>query len=310
MSLWTDLLGAEVRHISAGGVPTRTVSVGSGPAVVFLHGRGGHLETFARNLAAVAAPGRRAIAIDLLGHGLTARSAEGWGHLPARSAEGWGHLPGRRAQGDYTIGEIAGHVRAVLDALDLAEADLVGQSLGGWAAALTALDAPGRVRGLALIEPAGLQSEAERLADSTVRAAYQRGGRAYEEPTADAVRARLGGLLADPASVDEELVEIRTRLYGPPEARDVHRRVRAADNTPWLLTAERLAGLSVPTLFLRGELGHTPPGVVEAAARAVPDAAVVTVPGAKQWPQFERPRQVNEILNRFLEEGNTDVILD
>lgn len=288
MSLWADLLGAEVGYISAGGVVTRTVSLGSGPAVVFLHGRGGHLETFARNLAAVAAPGRRAIAFDLLGHGLT----------------------GRGAEGRYGIGEITGHVRAVLDALDLAEADLVGQSLGGWAAALTALDAPGRVRRLALIEPAGLQPEAERLADSTVRAAYQRGGRAYEEPTADAVRVRLGGLLADPASVDEELVEVRTRLYGPPEARDVHRRVRAADNTPWLLTEERLAGLSVPTLFLRGALGHTPPGVVEAAARAVPDAAVVTVPGARQWPQFERARQVNELLNRFLGEGNTDVILD
>ncbi|MFE3020028.1 alpha/beta fold hydrolase [Streptomyces sp. NPDC059256] len=288
MSLWTDLLGAEVRHINAGGVPTRTISLGSGPAVLFLHGRGGHLETFTRNVAAVAAPGRRAIAIDLLGHGLTGRSTEG----------------------QYTIDELAGHVRAVLDALDLAEADLVGQSLGAWAAALTALEAPDRVRRLALIEPAGLQSEAERLADSTVRAAYQRGGRAYEEPTADAVRARLGGLLADPASVDEELVEVRTRLYGPPEARDVHRRVRAADNTRWLLTQERLAGLLVPTLFLRGELGHTPLTVVEAAARAVPDAAVATVPGAKQWPQFERPRQVNELLNRFLGEGNTDVILD
>ncbi|MEU0690548.1 alpha/beta fold hydrolase [Streptomyces uncialis] len=288
MSLWTDLLGAEVGYISAGGTPTRTVSLGSGPAVLFLHGRGGHLETFARNLAAVAASGRRTIAIDLLGHGLT----------------------GPSTGGRYTIGEIAAHVRAVLDALDLAEADLVGQSLGGWAAALTALDAPGRVRGLVLIEPAGLQSEAERLADSMVREAYQRGGRAYEEPTADAVRARLRGLLADPADLDEELVAVRTRLYAPPGARDVHRRVRAADNTPWLLTGERLAGLRVPTLFLRGERGHTPVDVVGAAARAVPDAAVVTVPGARQWPQFERPRQVNTLLNRFLEEGNTDVVLD
>ncbi|MER5491662.1 alpha/beta fold hydrolase [Streptomyces sp. NPDC002490] len=288
MSLWTDLLGAQVEHVDADGTPTRAVSLGTGPAVLFLHGRGGHLESFARNLAAVAAQGRRAIAVDLLGHGLTGRSTEG----------------------RYTVRELTDHVRAVLDAFDLAEADLVGQSLGGWVAALTALEAPGRVRRLALIEPAGLQSEAERLSDDAVRAAYRRGGRAYEEPTADAVRARLGGLLADPTTVDEELVELRTRLYGPPAARDVHRRVRAADNTPWLLTEERLAHLSVPTLFLRGESGHTPPDVVEVAARAVPDAVTVTVPGAKQWPQFERPRQVNELLNRFLAEGSTDVVLD
>ncbi|GAB2857633.1 alpha/beta fold hydrolase [Actinocorallia aurea] len=278
MSLWTDLLGAEIRHVDAAGTATRVASLGSGEAVVLLHGRGGHLETFARTLPALAAAGRRAIAIDLLGHGLT----------------------GRSPSGSYPVAELTRHVLAVLDALGLDSADLVGQSLGGWAAALAALRAPERVRRLALIEPAGLQAEAERLADPTVRAAYERGGKAYAEPTPEAVRTRLAGLLADPSTVDAELVEVRTALYRPEDARRVHRLVRAADNGASLLTPERLSGLARPVLFIRGEHGHTPASVVSAAVSAVPRARLLTVPGAKQWPQYERPDLVNSALVDFL----------
>ncbi len=282
MSLWTDLLGAEVRYVTAGGVPTRVACLGSGPPVVLLHGRGGHLETFARNLPALAASGRRAIAFDLLGHGLT----------------------GRHPRNRYTAGDLADHALSVLDALGLTGTDLVGQSLGGWTAALLALRAPERVRRLVLIEPAGLQPESERLADATVRAAYDRGGRAYAEPTPEAVRTRLAGLLADPEGVDPELVATRTALYRPEEAREVHRLVRAADNTPFLLTPRRLSGLDAPVLFVRGEHGHTPAAVVEAARAAIPRARLLTVPGAKQWPQYERPALVNTALIDFLTKEN------
>ncbi|MFF5259857.1 alpha/beta fold hydrolase [Actinomadura viridis] len=282
MSLWCDLLGAEIRHVPAGGVTTRIAELGSGPPVFLLHGRGGHLETFARTLPALAGAGRRAIAFDLLGHGLT----------------------GRPGHGRYDVDRLAAHAGAVLDALGLDRADLVGQSLGGWTAALLALRSPGRVRRLALIEPAGLQPEAERLSDATVRAAYERGGRAYAEPTPEAVRERLAGLLADPGTVDPELVGVRTALYRPAEAREVHRRVRAADNGAWLLTPRLLATLTVPVLFVRGEHGHTPPAVVAAAAAAVPGARTLTVPGARQWPQYERPDAVNDALIEFLSKEN------
>ncbi|WP_176611570.1 alpha/beta fold hydrolase [Actinomadura sp. WMMB 499] len=282
MSLWTDLLGAEIRHIDAAGVPTRVARLGSGPPVVLLHGRGGHLETFARNLPALAASGRRAIAFDLLGHGLT----------------------GRPEGARYTVEELTRHALSVLDALGLGRIDLVGQSLGGWTAALIASRAPDRVRSLALIEPAGLQTESDRLADATTRAAYERGGRAYAEPTPEAVRTRLAGLLADPDGVDPELVRVRTALYRPEDARRVHRLVRAADNDPSLLTPRRLAGLAMPVLFVRGQHGHTPRPVVEAARAAVPRARLLTVPEAKQWPQYERPELVNHALIDFLGKEN------
>ncbi|MWA05398.1 alpha/beta fold hydrolase [Actinomadura sp. LD22] len=277
MTVWTDLLGAEVRMLAAGGVTTRVALVGEGPPVVFLHGRGGHLETFTRNLAAVAAAGYRAIAFDLLGHGLT----------------------GRPADGRYTVDRITAHAAAVLGRLGLDRTHLVGQSLGGWCAALLALDVPDRVASLVLIEPAGLQDEADRLADSRVRAAHQTGGQAYIRPTPETVAARLGGLLADPAGVDPELVQVRAGLYAPDEARQVHRAVRAADHSPWLLTPARLSALTVPALVIRGEHGHTPPAVVDAAAQAA-GARVRTVPHAKQWPQYEQPGTANTLITDFL----------
>ncbi len=178
---------------------------------------------------------------------------------------------------------------------------LAGQSIGGWVGARIALARPELIRALALIEPAGLQSEAQRLADPRVAAAFERGGRAFAEPTADAVRARLEGLVADPATIDDELVETRRALYAPAEARAVHRAVRAADNSAALLDHAALTTLrerGLPLLLIRGEHGHTPAAVVEAAAQTA-GAQLHTLPGAKQWPQLERPGAVNDLLDDF-----------
>lgn len=272
MTLWTDLLGSEVRWIDAGGTRTRTLLAGEGdPPVVLLHGRGGHLESWRANVVPLA--GRhRVIAFDLLGHGLTARHG-----------------------GGYAIADLTDHAEAVLDALDVSGGVLVGQSIGGWIAARLALRRPDLASGLALIEPAGLQSEASRLADPAVAAAYVRGGRAFEEPSREAVRDRLEGLVADPSLIDDELVEIRRLLYAPAAARAVHAAVRAADNGAALLTPEVLARLAVPTLIVHGGAAHTPARIVDHAARAA-RARLVTVAGARQWPQLERPDLVNALL--------------
>jgi 2-hydroxy-6-oxonona-2,4-dienedioate hydrolase len=272
VTLWTELLGSEVRWIDAGGVRTRVLFAGEdGPAVVLLHGRGGHLESWRANVASLAAC-HRVVAFDLLGHGLTE-----------------GH------DGGYAIADLTDHAEAVLDALDVTGALLVGQSIGGWIAARLALRRPDLASGLALIEPAGLQSDDQRLADPAVAAAYVRGGRAFQEPTLEAVRARLEGLVADPSAIDDELVETRRLLYAPAAARAVHMAVRAANNDATLLTPEALAGLSVPTLIVHGATAHTPHDVVDFAARAA-GARLVTVAGARQWPQLEQPDLVNALL--------------
>lgn len=273
MSFWSDSLGLSVRHVQAGGVSTRCLSGGTGAPLLLLHGRGGHLETWMRNIPALAQT-HQVFAIDLLGHGLT----------------------GRPADARFDVARLAEHVQAFLTAMDLETVDIVGQSLGGWVAAHLSLTRPELVKRLALIEPAGLQSEDERLSDPAVADKYRTGGAAYDSPTREAVRTRLAGLLLDAGTLDDEMVDVRWRLYQPAGARDVHKQVRKADNSEWLLTPERLRGLQAPTLFLRGDHGHTPATVVNAAIAACPQARGATIPDTRQWPQYEQPGIVNPML--------------
>ncbi len=272
MTLWTELLGCEIRFIDVGGIRTRVLSAGSGgQAVVLLHGRGGHLESWRANVGPLAER-NRVIAFDLLGHGLTARH-----------------------DGGYAIDDLVAHAQATLDELGVCGAMLCGQSIGGWVAAWLSIRRPDLVGRLVLIEPAGLQSEEQRLADPKVAAAYVRGGRAFEEPSTDAVRDRLHGLVGDPRVIDEELVQTRRLLYMPPQARAVHRAVREADNSGALLTEDVLAQIAAPTLIIRGGLANTPLEVAQGAAAAT-GTQLVIVAGAKQWPQLERPELVNRLL--------------
>ena len=106
---------------------------GEGPTVVWLGGfRSDMAGTKAQALADWAlAKGRAYVRFDYFAHG--------------------------ESSGDFAKGTITRwreDALAVLDELVDGEAVLVGSSMGGWIACLTALAAPGRVRALALIAPA------------------------------------------------------------------------------------------------------------------------------------------------------------
>ena len=105
---------------------------GRPPAVVFVHGLVlDNLSSFYYTLAGpVAAAGALAVLYDLRGHGRSEQTARG-----------------------YSTGDGAADLLALLDALGLTEpVCLVGNSFGGLIAARTAIFAPERVAGLALIE--------------------------------------------------------------------------------------------------------------------------------------------------------------
>ncbi|MFC3961516.1 alpha/beta fold hydrolase [Nocardia jiangsuensis] len=273
MTLWSTYLGSQLHYLHAAGTRTRIVRTPgpSGPRpIVLLHGRGGHLESFARNVTALSAHAE-VISLDLLGHGLTAQTGS-----------------------SYDIGEIARHVDAVLDLLDDGRGfDVVAQSLGAWAALLLAGQHPGRFARLVLIEPAGLQRQAERLGDPRVARAAEAGGQVFDHPSEQNVRLRFAQLLHDPASCDDEMVELRRRLYGLPGATAVHKAVRTADNDRFVLDDGRLRSITSPVLFVRGEHGHLPAALLSAAASGIDGSALLTVAAAKQWPHYERPDIVN-----------------
>ncbi|HEX7336970.1 MAG TPA: alpha/beta fold hydrolase [Gemmatimonadales bacterium] len=100
--------------------------------VVLVHSLAGNTTQWAAQLQHLR-PHRRAVALDLRGHG---RSE------PPRD-------------GDYTIAAMAGDVAAVVDTLKLDRFVLVGHSMGGGVALIYAGAHPDRVAGLVLVDPIG-----------------------------------------------------------------------------------------------------------------------------------------------------------
>src|SRR5438128_276531 len=100
---------------------------GRGPAVIFVHGLGGFDECWRHNVRPLA--GRATVfAVDLPGFGDSAK--------PRTS---------------YRLGYFANALRGFMDALGLAQASLVGHSLGGAVSITLALTHPSRVERLALV---------------------------------------------------------------------------------------------------------------------------------------------------------------
>jgi pimeloyl-ACP methyl ester carboxylesterase len=117
------------------GYPLSYADVGSGPAVLFIHGLLGSHQHWAQLMGTLAAE-RRLIAPDLFGHGASAKP-----------------------RGDYSLGSHAGTLRDLLDRLEIGRVTLVGHSLGGGIAMQFSYLFPERVSRLVLVSSGGLGRE-------------------------------------------------------------------------------------------------------------------------------------------------------
>lgn len=124
------LVPAAGQRISVDGHDIHYVESGAGPAILMIHGLGGHLHHMRRPLMEQFGDGYRLIAIDRPGSGYSSR-----------------------ATGDGRLSQQADFIARLIDVMQLDQPLLVGHSLGGAVALATALRHPDKVRGLALISP-------------------------------------------------------------------------------------------------------------------------------------------------------------
>ncbi|MEA2468492.1 MAG: hypothetical protein QOJ57_2618, partial [Thermoleophilaceae bacterium] len=126
-----------LRQMTIDGRSVNYVDYGDGSAglepVVFVHGLGGCWQNFLENIPRAAAEGRRAIGIDLPGFGFSDMPSE------EISISGYGRT-----------------VNTLLDELDVGEAVLVGNSMGGFISAEVAIQFPARVARMVLVSAAGV----------------------------------------------------------------------------------------------------------------------------------------------------------
>jgi 2-hydroxy-6-oxonona-2,4-dienedioate hydrolase len=281
VSIWADLLGVDLRQhfVDAGGIFTRVLEAGSGPALVMIHGTGGHLEAYARNVRALSAH-YRVVLYDMIGHGYTDK--------PDRP---------------YTIDVMSDHLVAVLDALGIQTAHLSGESIGGWVAAWAAAHHGDRVGRLVLNTPGNITNKPQVMAavrDSSLKA--------VREASPETVRARVEWLFHDTTMVTDELVALRLAIYTQPNFLQAMTNIVAVQDweyrEPYVWSPEWCGRIGAPTLLLWTD--HDPTGTVEEAELLrewIPDARLEVIEGAGHWPQWEKPDLFHQAHLRFINGG-------
>jgi 3-oxoadipate enol-lactonase len=247
----------------------------AGPAgalpVVLLHGIGGGRAIWRGSLAALAAAGFDAIALDLPGYGDSRDAAPGGVEAMARA------------------------VVATLGRLGLDRAAVVGHSMGGMVAQELAVVAPERLSALVLActSPAfGRPDGAWQARFVAERLAPLDAGRGMEALAAALVPPMLAPG-ADPAARERA----QAVMAAVPEA--TYRRVLAA-----IVAFDRRAALgriAVPTLCLAGAADPTaPPAVLERMAASIPGAEFLALPGAGHIANLEQPAAFDAAVTGFL----------
>jgi len=270
---WTLLLltvgaaGCETGHttgraVSADGVEIHYETWGAGePALVFVHGWSCDGSYWADQVEAFAAD-RKVVTVDLAGHGQSGDQRT-----------------------DYTMAAFGADVVAVLEALDLEKAILVGHSMGGPVVVEAALAAPARVRELIGID--NFQDFNPEIPTEQV-AAFQGAMKANFAGTVEPwVRSMF------PAGADSALVEaIAKDIAAAPPAVGLSAIGHTLD---WMAGAgtARLELLEVNLTTISSDMHETE---VEQNREVVPGFEARIMTGVGHFPMRSRPEAFNALL--------------
>jgi pimeloyl-ACP methyl ester carboxylesterase len=287
--------------ITVNGLSTYVLARGpqDGPPVLLLHGWGASTFTWRFNQDALAEAGYRAIAFDRPPYGLSAKTGD--------------NIP-------YTPSALADFTAAVMDALGVERAALVGQSQGGGVIGYFAVRYPERVEKLVFVSGAlrptddpppagggrvtgalGLPSWVSSLLNFPPLARWaQIGIRAFVQP--DFAASILRSAYHDPAMMTPEAAEgysRQLRIVGWDEA--LLNQIRGTAFAADPITAEQIAGIAAPVLIVWGENDTwVPVGVGERLKELLPEAVYVTYPNVGHLPQEEAAAAFNADLLAFL----------
>jgi pimeloyl-ACP methyl ester carboxylesterase len=229
----------------------------------------------------------RVIRYDQIGHGLT----------------------GPAVGGTYTLGDFTGDVEQVADHLGLDQFVLGGNSMGGWITAGFALDHPGRLAGIVLVDASG----------SPVRRKSGSGGNTgFSIATTPILN--QGMRFITPRSIIEQSLSqsVSNQEVVTPEAVDRYWELlrypgnRAATIERFatqrvVYAKEDIRGLTMPALIIWGEEDALTP--VEAGAwydEHLPNSTLVTYPGIGHLPHEEAVEATLADLREWLSTLDTD----
>lgn len=284
MSVWVDLLGSQTRFVQ-GKYRTRIVEAGQGAPLLLLHGTGGHLENYARNIMPLA-QNFHVIALDFLWHGLS----ETGGFDPE------------------IVPVLVDQIIDLMDGMGIEKAAVEGQSMGGWIAMQLALRHPERVRAIILTTTQGYVPDADAIPGyvepdwsqnlpSTLEA--------LRDPSFENIRIRMARILADPARLTDEAIAIRQRLYSQPALAAV----QADFNREYLgggvsrrhvVTDAMARQIACPALIYWGDRNRTPPALGAHIASTMAHGRFHCAADTGHWAQFESADEHDRVVTDFL----------
>jgi pimeloyl-ACP methyl ester carboxylesterase len=311
------------RTVDTNGIRMHVAEQGTGPLVIMCHGFPESWYSWRHQLAALAAAGFHAVAVDMRGYGQTDAPPE----IEA-----------------YTLLHLVGDMVGLVGALGEKSAVIAGHDWGApvaWHAALLRADVfrgviglsvPYRPRGsmrptsvmpktddamfyqLHFQTPGVAEAELERDVRSTIRRlAYSGSGDALE-PRNIVMVPRSGGFLGqttDPDTLPPWLTAADVEFYAAEFSRTGFRGglnwYRNIDRNWELLAPFAGAVVTVPAVYIAGDrdLVVRFPGMEQLIANLstfVPQLRrTVMLPGCGHWTQQERAREVNDAMLEFLE---------
>lgn len=255
---------------------------GSGaPAVLFIHGYSCSAEDWRLQVADLAED-QTCVAMDLRGHG---RSS------PATL--------------EVTMGTFAGDALALLDALEIETAVLVGHSMGTRIALEAALQAPDRVAGLVLVDGSKIEASANAVRVAISSAIDAEGFQGWSARN-------MGEMFLDGlSSRDRELILKRATNLGAKFGLNLYCSMTAWDQARLSLAAETvMVPISIiqSTSILPGEarlrcfVDEAPNSPWLNLWRAQGGAQIVTLPHTGHFAMLERPDMVNPVIRDLIKQ--------
>jgi len=266
---------------STGDIKTYYEDEGPGPPsarrgtpVILIHGHSADLRLWEPQVPALLGAGWRVVRYDVRGHGRSSVPPTGYS---------WEHY--------------LADLRGLLDHLRVERAHLAGISMGGAIALQLALEEPGRVASLALLDSAlpgfayspQFEDDIERLREAVradrPRAALERHWLTH--PIFDGVRRH-----------PERFAALRRMVLDYPAADYLDEAEYAPPERPAI---ERLHEIQAPALVIVGERDLPDFRIIaDILAENLPRARKLVVPGTGHLPSLERPEEVNPALLSFL----------
>lgn len=270
-------LKSKTDYIDAAGVQLHVRDTGpkSAPAIILLHGFGASLHTW-EPWAVALSETFRVIRYDLPGSGLS---------VPDPTAE-------------YGDTRNVAVLAALMDALAIRKASIIGNSIGGRIAWRFAADSPERVDKLVLISPDGYESPGFEYGKAPAVPVMVKMMR-YVLPKSF-LRMNLEPAYADPARLTDEAVTRYYDLMLTPGARDAM--IARMEQTVLTPPEPYLKRIEAPTLLMWGEKDAMIP-ITNAAdyRKALAQSELVRLPGLGHVPHEEDPDASLPPVKAFLQ---------